>query len=279
MRVPDLTGGGWAALACPVCGADLGRVAEKVFGCSNGHRFDLARQGYLALLGNGSRLDTGDSAAMVQAREEFLERGLYVPIAAAVRDALTHVPAAGPVLEVGAGTGYYLRAVLDARGFDATGVALDASKFAARRAATDPRITSVLADAWSVWPIRSRSVGTVLTVFAPRNVAETRRVLRPDGTVVIVVPNPEHQQELRGPLGLLAVDSGKPDRLIEAFGPPIERVSVQVTQLWSAADITAAAAMSPSAHHLTPGVLAERVSGLGAPVPVTVSVTVQVFRP
>ena len=87
----------------------LGSCGRVVVGCPAGHRFDLARQGYLSLLGPRSRTDTGDSADMVAARGQFLGAGHYRRIARAVADRVV----AGPVIEIGAGTGYYLAAAVD----------------------------------------------------------------------------------------------------------------------------------------------------------------------
>ena len=46
--------------------------------CANGHSFDVARQGYVALERKAAR---GDTAEMVAARVAFLEAGHYAPIA------------------------------------------------------------------------------------------------------------------------------------------------------------------------------------------------------
>ena len=119
----------------------------------------------------------------------------------------------GPVLDVGAGPGWYLAGAVepvDAR----IGLALDSSRFAARRAArAHPRVAAVVADAWSALPVRTASISTVLSVFAPRDLAEFARVLEPGGRVVAVTPEPEHLAELRERFGLLAVDEGKSDSL------------------------------------------------------------------
>ena len=133
-------------LACPHCTEPLTRPGPGVVGCGNGHRFDLARQGYLSLLGKGSRTDTGDTADMVEARLAFLGAGHYLPIADRIASEVT----AGPVVEIGAGTGYYLGIALGrlrCRGAgQAVGIALDASRYAARRAvAADPAIGSIVA--------------------------------------------------------------------------------------------------------------------------------------
>ena len=271
-----------ALLACPHCaGPDVGlaQVEPGVVGCNAGHRFDLARHGYVALLGPRARTDTADSADMVAARADFLAAGHFAAIAAAVADAVADAAAPGPVLEIGAGTGYYLHSTLDRVG--GAGVALDASKFAARRAAADPRITSVLADAWSRLPVRSESMTTVLSVFAPREPTEVARALRPGGVLVAVTPEPAHLAEVRDALGMLSIDPGKPDRLDDAVRgllvPQSRRLVSQAVRM-TAADLSALVRMGPSARHITPTELSGRVAALAAPVEVTVAVTVSVYR-
>ena len=157
---------------------------------------------------------------MVAARVQFLGAGHYAAIAAAAAASLGHQ--GGPILEIGAGTGYYLAAALDRTG--ASGIALDSSKYAARRAATDHRVISVVADAWSALPIRDSSVGSVLSVFAPRNPDEIVRVLRPGGGFVGVTPQAHHLLELRERLTMLTVDEGKASRLADAFVGRLDRV-------------------------------------------------------
>lgn len=261
-------------LACPVCAGELTRRAGVV-GCLTGHRFDVARQGYLTLLGAGSRTDTGDTADMVAARQEFLDAGHFGPLT----EAIVAAAGAGPVLDLGAGTGQHLRAVVDRRG--GIGLAVDTSKYAARRAArTHPRVGSVVADAWSRLPVRSGAVGTVLNVFAPRDPAELARILTPGGRAVIVTPAPEHQVELRGRIQLLAVDEDKADRLAAALGPgltPAGRTSVHVVMRLSRSDVDRLIRMGPSTYHLPADRRRAAVQALDDLTDVTLAATVSVF--
>lgn len=264
-----------ALLACPVCAAPLIRTGGTV-GCRPGHRFDVARQGFLTLLGPGSRIDTGDTADMVAARQEFLDAGHFAPLT----EALVAAAGAGPVLDLGAGTGHHLRAVVQQR--DGVGVALDTSKFAARRAArAHPRVGAVVADAWSRLPIRGGAVGTVLNVFAPRDPAELARVLAPGGRAVIVTPTPEHQMELRDRIGLLAVDADKADRLADTLGgarlTPAHRTTLRRTMALTRADVDRLIRMGPSAYHLPADRRQAAVQALNDVTEVTLAVTISVF--
>jgi len=268
------------ALHCPHCCSAL-TFDDIAFRCVAGHSFDVAKQGYVALLGAGSRTDTGDSAEMVAARVEFLATGHYRGIAAGVAAAIDGLDTDfGPVLEIGAGTGYYLCAALAAVSGTA-GIAIDASKFAARRAAAHPLVLSVLADAWSPLPIRTRSIGCVVSVFAPRDPGEISRVLAGGGLFIAVTPTPAHLIELREPLSMLMVDEGKADRLTESFAGllmPVSRQSVEFVMDLSRSEVAALVAMGPSARHRNPGQLAAGIAELPERTAVTGSVTVSVFQ-
>ncbi|MBO0855604.1 MAG: methyltransferase type 11, partial [Nocardia sp.] len=149
-----------ASLACPQCAAAMA-VSDRRLVCGAGHSFDIARQGYVSLLTGAATKMTGDSADMLDARSRFQAAGHFAPIARAVaraEAAAPVVPQPEPVLEIGAGTGYYLAAALDALPGN-YGIALDVAKPAARRAArAHPRAASILADVWQGLPIRDAAV-------------------------------------------------------------------------------------------------------------------------
>lgn len=277
-----------AALACPHCGDQLepdgasDATVGAAFRCPQGHTFDIARQGYVALLTSRSRTDSADSSEMVAARESFLGAGHYAPIASALAAAVQGaVEDTDPVvLEVGAGTGYYLRAALDAAGPSAAGLALDSSRYAARRAAADVRTISMVADAWSVLPLRDASVAAVSSVFAPRNPAEIARLLTPGGAFVAVTPRPAHLAELRERLTMVAVDDGKVEQLVEKFDgllQPSGHQELTFELRLGHADVAALVGMGPSARHVSTAELAGQIRELPAMTSVTAAVSVSTF--
>jgi 23S rRNA (guanine745-N1)-methyltransferase len=271
-------------LICPHCGGSLEQQAVGQVGCRRGHSFDLARHGYLPLLGPRSRTDTGDDAAMVAARAEFLAGGHYRPIADTVA-----ARCRGTVLEIGAGTGYYLAAA-----DPELGIALDSSRYAARRAArAHPAVVSVLADAWAPLPVTTAAIDTVLVIFAPRDPDEIGRVLRPGGRALVVTPQPAHLAEIRGPLGMLDIDDGKAAAVQQRWQPQfvtVDEVSVTAQLQLTAADLRALVAMGPTARHRSPEQIAASIRELpevGRPAtdpagpdsyPATMAVTVTELR-
>lgn len=270
-------------LSCPNCGGGLA-LAGRVLRCVAGHSFDLARQGYVNLLpGRGmSTPPIGDTSAMVAAREEFLDAGHYVPLTEALVAAAARAAAAAPgcVVDLGAGPGHHLSAVLD-RLPGRPGLAVDASRYAARRAArAHPRAGAVVCDAWRRLPVRTGSAALVLDVFAPRNGAEIARVLHPDGTLVVVVPTDRHLAELVGTLALLTVDPAKQERLERTLGSPLQWVRNDELEFPMELDhtaVTALTGMGPSARHADARVLQQRIAALPEPVTVTASVAVSTW--
>jgi SAM-dependent methyltransferase len=222
---------------------------------------------------------------MVAARAAVQDAGHSEPLTAVLADEASTVE--GPessepvVLDVGAGTGHCLAAVLD-RLPRARGIAVDASRDAARRAArAHPRIAAVRADIWQQIPLGDATVDLALCVFAPRNVNELVRVLRPDGALVVVTPAPEHLLELAS-LHTITVDPHKVERLNRQIGPgpplragQIRRISWTMTL--TALEAEAVLRMGPAAKHLRPHV-ERRLGSLPQPVFVTGAVELRTFR-
>lgn len=268
-------------LSCPHCATSL--IIEASSGmrllCEEGHAFDVSRQGYISLLAGGGAAGTADTAAMVAERAAFLGAGHYGGIADLVAEVAADAVAGATdadscVLDVGAGTGYYLARVLDA--VEQPGIALDISKHAARLAArAHPRIGAVVADAWAGLPVRGRAASVLLNVFAPRNPREMRRVLRPDGRAIVVVPEPDHLRELIAEYRLMAVDDRKPERLREQFADRFRVDSehpCKASLTLSAAEVSQVIGMGPNAWH-------ERAQEVRSGGTVTVSVRAYVLSP
>lgn len=271
-------------LRCPQCGAPL-TPAGRVLACERGHSFDLAREGHVALLPPGGKIAPGDSGEMVAARETFLGAGHYSPLAAAIAVAarpVSRTDRAPCLVDLGAGTGYFLAALLDELP-DSLGLALDSSRSALRRALRAHRRTAAIyCDVWQGLPLRDHAADLVVNVFAPRNGAEIARILAPGGALVVATPAPAHLHQLVSALGLLRIDADKQARL--RAGLPASLLSagrrhVEFDMTLSRRDVQALVAMGPSAHHLDADDVRRHVTrAFDDHVCVTASVMVQVFR-
>lgn len=278
---------GISSLRCPICRGTLSATPSgKALSCESGHSFDRARQGYVSLLVGSSRTDTADTAPMIEARERFLASGHYQPLVDALVDAaLAEGPgvAGGPnlVVEVGAGTGYYLGEILKAIP-SACGIALDISKPGLRRAASLDRVTAVAADVWSTLPLSDGCASLVLDVFAPRNPAEFARILEPGGVLVVATPAAEHLGELRGTFPLMEVEESKLQSLTDRLGPWFElrsTHSVRSSMRLTPAEVGLVVGMGPNAFHLGTEAVSARVDQLSEATDVTLAVDVSVFSP
>ncbi|WP_455834501.1 putative RNA methyltransferase [Pseudarthrobacter siccitolerans] len=279
-------------LLCPVCSHPLDLLetasGQGRLACPLGHSFDAARQGYFNLLvGKGTAFEA-DSAAMVQARADFLGDGHYGPLADAVAAAVVpFLPAdRAAVLDSGTGTGHYLRVLLDAAAAQDRKVAalgLDISKFALRRAARlNPEAVNLVCDIWQPLPLADHSVDAVTVIFAPRNAAEFARVLRPSGRLVVVTPRAGHLASLAAVTGMLGIEEGKEARLAEAMGGHFDGGTASVVDIplaltrREAADL---AFMGPAGHHLDREAISARLEGLPEPITAEAKFQIMVFRP
>jgi 23S rRNA (guanine745-N1)-methyltransferase len=212
-------------LRCPHCGSPLTDAAPLTLRCENAHAFDANKRGYVNLVAANDRM-TGDDAAMLDARDAFLGAGHYEPI----RDALAAaVPTATErIVDAGCGTGYYLAGVLGSTGnSDTRALGFDLSPEAVRRTVRATGSDGVVADTWRPLPLRDGCADAVITVFAPRNLPEFHRILRPDGRLSVVVPSGTHLRELRADGRALDVPADKAERLQEEASSLFDVIGVE----------------------------------------------------
>ncbi|NLE80952.1 MAG: methyltransferase domain-containing protein [Rhodococcus sp.] len=267
-------------LACPQCRAEVELDGGAIV-CASGHRFDVARQGYVSLTAGTAVKFEGDSADMIAARAQFLSAGHYDPFVHSVATAVGERGGQPRVLEVGAGTGHYLAGVLD-HCPGSRGLGLDVSKYAARRIAkSHPRTGAVVADVWAQLPVRDGVISDVLCVFAPRNAAESARVLEPGGHLTVLTPTDRHLVELIDVLGMVNVDERKVERLDAStsdYFAPATRTEVEFAMELTRSDVAQLVGMGPSARHFGPGELAAKVADMPALSTVTASAIVSSYE-
>lgn len=187
---------------CPLCEAPLAEGTHSLR-CANGHVFDRAKEGYVNLLPVNQKHSKapGDDKGMAAARRAFLEKGWYLPL----REALCRISAekTGPaptVLDAGCGEGYYTAGVRDAllaAGKAPVTAGIDISKFSLQKAAKRySGIEFAVASAYRL-PVANQKADLLLNVFSPLALEEFRRVLKPGGIYLYVVPAACHLWEMK----------------------------------------------------------------------------------
>jgi 23S rRNA (guanine745-N1)-methyltransferase len=170
---------GHGLLRCPVCRLDLAAAPGSLV-CDGGHRFDLAREGYVNLLRGGRHRPAGggDSLAQLEHRRAFLGAGHFDAITSLIAEHVQHqgvTPEGGcwHVMDGGFGTGHHLARMEAALSLPVVGLGLDISKHASRHAARRwPKLAFAVADLWAEWPVQDAATDLVLSIFCP---SELRR--------------------------------------------------------------------------------------------------------
>jgi 23S rRNA (guanine745-N1)-methyltransferase len=236
-------------LRCPVCTTDLERNAN-CYVCANKHSFDIARQGYVNLLLSSQRPSNapGDSAEMIADRRAFLEAGYYQPLRDRISARLNALRATldrpQRVLDLGCGEGYYTAAFADpAREVYALDIAKPALAVAARRST---EVTWCVGTSKAL-PLHDGSLDVVLNIFCRPHAQETKRVLQPDGQLLVVGPATGHLRELREVLyeQVREEESHMIEQLLAEGFALTHTESISLTLTVSGADILHLARMTP----------------------------------
>jgi 23S rRNA (guanine745-N1)-methyltransferase len=266
-----------------VCGGALTFSADAAI-CADAHSFDRARSGYLNLLLSNQKqsAEPGDSAAMLQSRRAFLQAGFYDRMSTAANDAVAQIlggKAGAQVADIGCGEGFFtgrLKRSLT----EPVLYGVDISRPGIRMATTYDRDIHWVVASLHRSPFLPHSLDVVLSMFAPIDAADVRRIVRDDGALVTVTPGPDHLDALRSIIysdvqphpstpALMAGDT--------LFLPPVSsrvRYSVVVD---SAAQIMNLLAMTPFYWNISQETRA-RVEALSR-LELTVDAYVNVFRP
>ncbi|WP_407636128.1 putative RNA methyltransferase [Paraglaciecola psychrophila] len=198
---------------CPSCSNVL-LLNNKVWACTNGHSYDVAKEGYvnLLLVQHKNSKQPGDNKDMVNGRRAFLEQGFYQPLADSISKifnqhliTLSTLPTIEDQTEVnffdaGCGEGYYMNQVSQLcikTDLKIKFSGLDISKFAVQKAAKKyPNNHFSVASTFQL-PLVSNSQDAVLQIFAPSSEIEIHRVLKPSGIWITVNPAANHLYEFK----------------------------------------------------------------------------------
>lgn len=174
-------------ILCPVCKKKLIQI-DRSYRCENGHNFDLSKEGYLNLNLKNSQ-SSGDNPDMIKARKRFLEKGYYSFLRDAVNELILETDS---LVDLACGEGYYTSAF---KARDKIGI--DLSKSGLKIAAKSDKDTLYLLNSIFRDPLADCSADKVITIFAPIAAKEIVRILKDDGSFILVRPDIRHLYELK----------------------------------------------------------------------------------
>ena len=180
-------------LRCPRCGSAF-HLTEQSLVCEQNHCYDLSKRGYVNLAPAHDQNAEKYGAELFDSRRTVFENGFYTPVMDAVASLLPEGPFS--LLDAGCGEGYYARAI--AQQFPLAQVlGLDLSRDAITAAARVPgRANWMVADLKHL-PVANESIDVLLDVLTPADYNEFRRVLKPDGVLIKVIPGADYLREVR----------------------------------------------------------------------------------
>ena len=179
---------------CPICG-DGFLVNVGGLRCSNDHSFDLARKGYLSLF-TGPQT-TQYNKDLFLARKKVFAAGVYDPLVGEIANLIKALNVEIPlVLDAGCGEGSFLaRLYRDVRGSSLLGIDISRDGIGLATSHHEPVMWCV-ADVTRL-PLRPKSTDVLLSILSPANYGEFRRVLKPSGVVIKVLPGENYLREIR----------------------------------------------------------------------------------
>ncbi len=205
---------------CPICSAPLER-AERTYICPARHCYDVAKEGYVNLLPANKKhaKDPGDDKEMAAARTRFLDGDHYAPLRQEICRLVTQRK---PLvfLDSGCGEGYYtagVYAALKQAGINTRCAGVDLSRSALKKAARREKETEFAVASVYHLPVEDNCADVLLNCFSPLALEEFRRVLRPEGTYLYVVPGAKHLWELKQVLYDRPYENAEEEILYEGF--------------------------------------------------------------
>jgi 23S rRNA (guanine745-N1)-methyltransferase len=192
------------SLICPVCASALSKTDnKKSFQCEHNHLFDLSKQGYTNLLLSHLKKSKhpGDTAEMVHARKEFLNRGHYEKISDELNNlAKECCDKLQPInySDLGCGEGYYTeRLKRSFSNHSITICGIDISTPAIKSACKRDTSIQWLVSSASHIPIASASQDLASCLFFRFDAYEVARTLKTGAILISANTGTEHLIELR----------------------------------------------------------------------------------
>ena len=182
-----------ALFSCPICKERMEVNEDGFVICASRHSFNIAKQGYVNF--TVKPVTSMYDKSLFESRQEIIHSGLYSPIQLHIASLLGEQ--VYTILDTGCGEGSHLEKISRLLEQNVIAVGIDLSKEGIQAAAKfyEQKIWCVgdLANS----PFRENSFDCILNILSPANYEEFRRLLKPGGKVIKVVPQSGYLKEIR----------------------------------------------------------------------------------
>ena len=175
---------------CPHCAQPVNVSEEGRISCGNNHSFDVAKQGYVNMLTHA--VQSMYTKELFTSRKQVLESGLYDEVQRALASTIEH---GAVVLDTGCGEGTHLARICAQAG--AFGIGIDLAKEGIIEAARHYKDEAWIVGDLAKSPFPAATFDAIFNILSPANYDEFKRLLKPSGRVVKVVPAQNYLVELR----------------------------------------------------------------------------------
>lgn len=205
---------------CPVCKRkyqtqSLFKQTGSRLVCPRGHSYDLSAGGYVNLLPPSAGAH-GDNRTMVRARRDLLNTGIYAPLRCALTEELMMLDDHAVIWDSGCGEGYYTSAAASCeKDFQIYGSDLSSAALieAHKRC---PSLILTAASSYAL-PAADQSCDCLICLFAPEAMDEFRRVLKPNGKLILGIPGKRHLFGLKKVLYSTPYENSPRDPSLDGF--------------------------------------------------------------
>lgn len=186
---------------CPICHQSMTAKDSSLI-CESRHTFNLSKKGHVNFVAGQKPLKY--TRELFAARERILQAGFYLPLLETLQSLIEiHRTQIGGnplvILDAGCGQGYYTREL--AYGTQDTLLGFDLSQDAIAMAASGVHPANFFVADLTNIPLQDASQDLVIDLLTQANYAEFRRVLRPGGLLIKIIPGPDYLKEIRQLLG------------------------------------------------------------------------------
>lgn len=186
------------ALQCTICHSEMTVMDSKSLVCEKGHSFDLAKQGYVNML--QKQVSTMYDHTLFDARKRIIHDykfydKVHQKISKIIDEALQE---GGLVFDAGSGEGTHLNAIFNHLDKDSIhGIGLDISKDGIVMAAKNYSDLNWLVGDLTQTPFKEHSQDIILSFLSPANYSEFKRIMKPNGLLIKIIPGSHYLKEIR----------------------------------------------------------------------------------